>query len=164
MTAFGRRILIVIPLLLGSALASCHTDTENERITKVITSTQKAAENKEIKKVLSSLSKTYRDPQGNDYQGIKDLLLFYFFRHQKISVLLSDLDINIQTARATAGFQAVLSGRNASSGGILPEALGAYRFEVTLTKEAGEWKITSAKWERFGDGSVGSSRQGFEVG
>lgn len=157
MTAFGRRIVIVIPLLLGSALASCHTDTENERIAKVVTGIQKAAESKEVKKVLTSLSKDYRDPQGNDYQGIKNLLLFYFFKHQKISVLLTNLDINVQTATATARFQAILSGRNGSSGGILPEALGAYRFEVTLIKESGEWKITSAKWERFGDGPVESS-------
>lgn len=143
--------IIILMLLLAAVPSSCHKDTEKDKIAKVVTAIEKAAGNKEIKKVLSSLSKAYRDPQGNDYQGIKDILLFYFFKHRKISVLLTNLDINVQTASATARFQAILSGRNGSSGEIVPEALGAYRFEVALIKESGEWKVTSAKWERSGD-------------
>jgi len=56
---------------------------------------------------------------------------------------------------AKALFQAILTGRGTgeAAGGILPEALGAYNFEVLLAKEDGSWKVTSAMWERAGEGA-----------
>jgi hypothetical protein len=49
-------------------------------------------------------------------------------------------------------FQAVMTGRG-TGGDILPEALGAYNFEVHLAKEDSAWKVTSAKWEPAGKSS-----------
>ena len=48
-------------------------------------------------------------------------------------------------------FEAILSSRAGSSGTVLPEALGAYRFEVSLKKDQKEWKIVSARWQRAGE-------------
>lgn len=140
-------------LIVSVSLLGCHHETDQDRARKVITGSQKAAEEKDVKEVLSYLSKTYSDPQGNNYDGIKDLLLFYFFRHQKVSVFITDLDITLNDASAKATFQAVLSGRNkASADDVLPEALGVYSFDVSLKKESGEWKIVSAQWVRVGEG------------
>jgi hypothetical protein len=146
--------ITVFPLVL---LSSCDKDTDENRIGKVITGIQKSAENKDIKGILSNLSKTYRDPQGNDYEGIKGLVLFYFLRHQRISVFLTGLEISLHESRATARFHAVLSAKTGSTGSILPEALGAYRFIILLARESGEWRVTSAQWERMGDGVEGPS-------
>ena len=84
---------------------------------------------------------------------IKDLLLYYFFRHAKVSIFITNLEVRVDGSFATAGFQAVLSGRNKveSPGDILPEALGVYNFDVALALESGEWKIVSAKWSRSGE-------------
>ncbi|HUI45210.1 MAG TPA: hypothetical protein VL122_04340 [Nitrospirota bacterium] len=46
-------------------------------------------------------------------------------------------------------FQAVMTGRD-TSGNILPEARGAYNFEVRLSGEDNTGKSTSAKGERGG--------------
>ena len=121
----------MIPVLL---LSACSKDTEEDKIKKVLTSVQQAAEEKKIGAVLEHISKTYRDPQGNDYNGIKGLLAFYFFRHQKVSVYMPNIDIVVTGQTAKAIFQAILTGRGTgeAAGGILPEALGAYNFEVLL--------------------------------
>lgn len=144
-------ILFLMPLVNG-----CSKDTEEDKVKKVVTSVQQAAEEKKIGAVLEHVSKTYRDPQGNDYNGIKGLLAFYFFRHRKVSVYMPNIDIVVTGPTAKAVFQAILTGRGTgeTAGGILPEALGAYNFEVFLSKEDGLWKVTSAKWERVGEGAL----------
>jgi len=142
-------ILLLIP--------TCHKETEEDKVRKVITNVQKSAEEKKIMSVLEQVSKTYQDPQGNNYDGIKGLLAFYFFRHQKVSVFIPDIDIVMTGPAATATLQAILTGRGtgeAAAPAFLPEALGAYNFEVHLKQEEGRWKITSAKWERAGDGAA----------
>jgi hypothetical protein len=150
------RPVLMIILLLMPLMGGCSKETEEDRVKKVITSVQKAAGEKKISAVLEHISKTYRDPQGNDYNGIKGLLAFYFFRHRKVSVYMPNIDIVVTGPTAKAMFQAILTGRGTGevAGGILPEALGAYNFEVLLYKEDGQWKVTSAKWERAGEGMV----------
>jgi hypothetical protein len=142
-------ILFLMPIMGG-----CSKETEEDKVKKVITSVQQAAEEKKITAVLEHISKTYRDPQDNDYNGIKGLLAFYFFRHQKVKVYMPNIDIVVTGPTAKAIFQAILTGRGSgeAAGGILPEALGAYNFDVLLKKEDGQWKVTSAKWERAGEG------------
>mgnify|MGYP001584503328 FL=1 len=137
-------------------LGACSKETEEDKVKKVVTSVQQAAEEKKIGAVLEHISKTYRDPQGNDYNGIKGLLAFYFFRHKKVSVYMPNIDIVVTGPTAKAVFQAILTGRGTgeAAGGILPEALGAYNFEVLLNKEDGAWKVASAKWERAGEGAL----------
>ncbi|MDH4163051.1 MAG: hypothetical protein OEW15_10235 [Nitrospirota bacterium] len=142
--------LFVIVLLLSG----CTRETEEGKIKKVISSIQAAAESKRILAVLEHLSKDYRDPQGNDYEGIKGLLSFYFFKHQAVHVYIPAIDIAVTGYTATAAFDAVLTGRPAdgSGGTIIPESLGVYRFDVSLKREGDQWKVLSAKWELSGEG------------
>lgn len=144
---------IILCVLTAAFLLSCHKPTEEDRVGKVIAEIQKSAEEKQIRSVLGHLSKTYRDPQGYDYNGIKGFLAYYFLRHQKVSVFIADRVVTVQGASAHATFQAVLTGRgpDASAGGILPEALGVYAFDVSFLKEEGEWKVVSAAWTRTGN-------------
>jgi hypothetical protein len=143
--------LYILPVLL--LLGSCSKEKEEDKVKKVVISVQQAAEEKKISAVLDHISKSYRDPQGNDYNGVKGLLAFYFFRHQKVSVYMPNIDIMVTGPTAKAVFQAILTGRGTgeAAGGILPEALGAYNFEVLLSKEDGAWNVTSARWERAGE-------------
>jgi hypothetical protein len=143
-------ILMLLPLAVA-----CTKDTEEDKVKKVLTSVQQASEEKKISSVLEHISKSYQDAQGYDYNGIKGLLAFNFFRHQKVSVYMPNIDIVVDGPTAKAVFQAILTGRGTgeSAGTIIPEALGAYNFEVLLKKEDGAWKVTSAKWERAGEGT-----------
>jgi hypothetical protein len=138
---------------LTVALISCHRETDEDKIRKVITSVQKAAEGKDVKKIIEVVSKTYQDPQGYDFDSIKGLLLGYFFRHQKVHVYIPDIDISVEDSSAKAVFQTVLTGgdRTGSASDILPDALGMYAFYLSFRREAGEWKVTSARWNRVGE-------------
>jgi hypothetical protein len=155
-----RASVVFLAVFTAILMSGCHADTEQDKVKKVVHKVQQAAENKDIKQVLSHLSKTYKDPQGNAYNDIKDLLLYYFFRHAKVSIFIADIEVRVDGSDATAIFQTMLSGRNntGSAGDILPEALGAYDFDVTLALESGEWRIVSAKWDRSGEAPLDRSR------
>ena len=147
-------ILLVIPVLMVSH--ACRKEPAEDKVRKVISNVQRSAEEKKIMSVLENISRTYQDPQGNDYDGIKGLLAFYFFRHQKMAVFIPNIDITISGPSARAVFQAVLTGKGtgeATTSAVLPESLGAYNFEVQFRKEEDAWKVTSAKWERVGEGA-----------
>src|SRR5574340_240093 len=88
------RLFIAILAAL-QLLSACHKETEQDRIKKLVASVQKAAENKDIKEILSRVAKDYRDPQGNDYAAIKDILLYYVFKHQALSVIITNLDVTV---------------------------------------------------------------------
>lgn len=144
------RLIAICSFML---LSSCHQETEQNRVRKVITAIQKAAEEKDIKKIINSLSKTYSDPQGFTYDTIKGFLLGYFFRHPKIHVYITNLDVTADHGTGSAVFQAILSGgsKTGSAADVLPEALGMYAFEVSFKNEESEWKIISARWNRVGE-------------
>jgi hypothetical protein len=154
--AIPRAVVLIAFLFSGIFLPSCHKESEDDRVRKVIASIEKAAQGKDIRGILFHLSKTYHDPQGNDYESIKGLLLFYFSRHQAVSIFIPDVELSVGGSAATAKFQAVLSGRNRSAGDMLPEALGVYNFDVSFARESNDWKVTSAKWERFAGNPSGS--------
>lgn len=148
----------VVTLLLLFAMTittlGCHTETEQDKIKRVITDIQKSAEEKNVKKIINYLSTTYLDPQGFNFDTIKGLLLGYFFQHPKISAYITDLEISVDNTSAKVVFHVVLTGGNktGSAADLIPESLGMHTFEVSLKKEPDGWKVTSAKWEPVGEG------------
>ena len=99
---------------------------------------------------MNNLSKTYSDPQAFNYEGIKGLLLGYFFRYPKISVYINSLTISVEDTSARAEFQTVLTSgeKTGSVTDVIPQSLGVWNFDVSLKKESSDWKVTSAKWEQ----------------
>jgi len=152
-----RRRIVIAMIFTGLVLISCHKVTEEDRIRNVISTIQKAAEGKEIKTILDRVSRSYHDPQGNDYDAIKGILAYYLFQHQKVSVTIPDLEVSVNGAAAKAVFSAILTGRatGASPAAIIPEALGVYTFDVTLAREKDEWKVVAAVWKQTGTGVQG---------
>lgn len=150
-----RRILILLALIAVTITTlGCRKETEQDKVRKVITDIQKAAEEREVKKILNNLSKTYSDSQGYNYETIKGLLLGYFFQHPKISAYITDLEVSVENTFAKAVFQAVLTGggKTGSAVDLIPESIGIYAFVVEMKKEPDGWKVTSATWERVGEG------------
>jgi len=153
-----RTIFLIVCLLL--LLPGCQRDTEEAKVRKVIMAIERAAEEKDIRTILSHLSKTYHDSRGYDFNGVKGLLLSYFFRNQRISVYLTNLDVTADSVSARATFQAVLSAadKTGSAVGVIPDALGIYAFEVVFSKESEEWMVVTSTWERLGDAPLGKAQ------
>jgi hypothetical protein len=147
-------VMLLLLFTMTIAALSCHKETEQDRVKKVITDIQKAADEKNVKKIINNLSKTYLDPQGFNYDTIKGLLLGYFFQHPKISAYITGLEMSVDNTSARVVFQVVLTGgsKTGSAADLIPESLGMYAFEASLIKEPAGWKVTSARWERVGEG------------
>ncbi len=146
-----RGMIFIVLFSLFVPVSGCHKKTETDRVKEVITSIQNAGQKKDIGKIMGHLSKKYGDQEGNDYNSIKGFLLAYFFRHQKIHVLIPGIEVTMEDSGARAVFHAVLSGGSpdGSLQDLLPEALGMYAFDVLLRKENGDWKVQYASWNRM---------------
>lgn len=144
-----RVVTIFLVFVVVLAVIGCSKETEQDKVKKVITEIQAAGEVKDVSKIMKHLSKNYSDPHGFNYEGIKGLLLGYFFRYPKISAYISNLTISVENSSARAEFQAVLTSgeKTGSITDVIPNSLGVWDFDVTLKKESDEWKVTSAKWE-----------------
>ncbi len=145
-------LLVIVFTGLFISTQTCHKQSEEDRVKKIIVAVQKAAEEKDIRKIIDNLSKSYLDSAGNDYNSIKGLLLAYFFRHPKIHVFIPDMTVTIDDSRASAAFQAVLTGgsKTETVTDLLPESMGMYEFDVSFVKDSGDWKVISARWKRLG--------------
>jgi hypothetical protein len=145
-----RVVTIFLIFIIAIAVLGCHKETDEVKIKKIIADIQAAGEEKNVRKIMSNLSKTYSDPQGFNYEGIKGLLVGYFFRYPKISVYINNLTISVENTSAGAVFQTVLTSgeKTGSVTDIIPQSLGIWDFDVTLKKESNDWKVTSAKWEQ----------------
>lgn len=143
-------MILVLIFLIGHG--SCRRPTEEDRIKKVVSDIEDAAERKDIKALLGHISRSYKDANGRGYEDIKGLLVMYFFRHQRVSVYVTDLDVRVSNNTAEVSFDAVLSGAKdlQTPADILPEALGVYAFKAAFVKDDGEWKVMSASWEHRG--------------
>lgn len=146
------RLLFIAIAMACTLLHGCHRDSPEDRVRDAVLAIQKGIEDKDVKAVIIHLAQKYRDHQGNDREAVKTMLLYYFLQHQKISVLLTDVDITLEGSTAAARFQAVLSGRTGTGAGrVFPEAVTAYRFYVSFSKEIDEWLINTAQWESLDD-------------
>lgn len=140
-------VVAILILVIGTGMA-CHKEDEKEKVRKVITAVQKAVEEKNIRGVTGHIAKNYSDPQGNNFETLRGMLLGYFFRYPKISGYITHLDISVNGASAKATLKAILTSgqKTGSVTDIVPEQLGVYRFDVEFNKASGDWKITSARW------------------
>lgn len=142
--------VLILIFIISLTLLGCSRENDQDKIKKVITDIQAAGEAKDVKTIMNNLSKTYSDPQGFNYDGIKRLLAGYFFRYPKISAYITDLTISVENTSARVTFQAVLTSgeKTGSVTDVIPQSLGVWDFDVTLKKESNDWKVTSAKWEQ----------------
>ena len=147
-------VTLLILFTMTITTFGCHKETEQDKVKIVIIDIQKATEEKNVKQIINNISKTYMDPQGFNYDTIKGLLLGYFFQHPKISAYITDLEVSVDNTSAKVIFQVILTSgsKTGSTADLIPESLGMYAFEVSLKKEPDGWKVTSAKWERLGNG------------
>jgi hypothetical protein len=148
--AMRRVVTICLIFVIAVAVLGCNRQTDQDKIKRIITEIQAAGEAKDVRKIMGHISKTYKDPQGFNYEGIRGLLIGYFFRYPKISVYINNLTISVDNTSAKAVFQTVLTSgeKTGSVTDVIPQSLGIWDFDVTLKKESSDWKITWAKWEQ----------------
>ncbi len=145
-----KKILTVFLIVaLFMSVIACQKENDEDKIKKVITDIQASGEKKDVRAIMNNLSKNYSDPRGFNHEGIRRLLVGYFFQYPKISAYMNNLTISVRDTEATAAFQAVLTSgdKTGSVTDIIPQSLGVWEFDVTLKKESNNWKVISAAWK-----------------
>lgn len=143
---YHRRVLrrAVLSILL---LAAC---SEHDPVTRTIHRIAGAAEKRDAGAVVAYLASDYSGSAGTSAET-EATLRRYLFGYRSIDIEIRDLETTDFGDSGRATFTAVLSGQPKKIQGldqILPRS-AAYRFEVVLVQEEGEWKITSARWSEI---------------
>lgn len=143
----------IIPLFLVlCALAGCARHSDEEEIRGLVRSSVEAAEGKDLASFMKAVSKDYRDDQGNDYNGVKGILLFQFMRQGNIKVYLMHVEVRVEGTTAFCEARAaLLRGQDVKAlKDIVPQDADVLRFNIIFKKEKDGWKAVGAGWERAG--------------
>lgn len=108
-----------------------------------------AAESKERRGLIGQVSSSYADARGNSRSDIENMLRVYFLRQHKIGLLTKIEEITIYGDTAARLIMTV--GMAGTNDGVLGFSADAYRFDMELEKDGGEWLLIAARWGELGN-------------
>lgn len=147
-----REFPLIVLALLFPLLVSCSSERDNPeaQVRALLARGEAAAEKKESGVLRQLISEKYSDSQGQDKKTVEAILRYYFLRHESIHLLTRIQQISFpQPGIAQAIVMVAMAGQPIADAEEL-ERLRAdlHRFEISLARENGEWKVTSAEWRR----------------
>ncbi|MHB1142431.1 MAG: hypothetical protein ACYC1T_11850 [Sulfuricaulis sp.] len=149
---FQRWPLLIFLLSVAFFTGACSSerDSPETQVRALLAQGETAAEKKESAVLRQMVSEKYADSQGQDKKAVEAMLRFYFLRNQSIHLFTRIRQISFpQPDLAQADVMVAMAGQPISDAEEL-ERLRAdlHRFEITLARENGEWKVTRAEWRR----------------
>ena len=126
--------------------------SEEDKLKNIVNEVAESAQKKDIDGVRKHISKSYRDQEGNDYDGVRKILLYHFIRAETISAFVRSTDVEIKGDAALVKANVILvRGKEVKSiKDIIPESAAGYRFEMVFKKENKDWKVVSGQWQDVG--------------
>lgn len=120
-----------------------------EQLRQWVTAGQQAAESRERGELLDLISPSYVDARGFDRDDIGDRLRVYFLRQHSIKLLTSIEEIRLYgDSAAEVELTVGMAGKNDSVFGFSADA---YRFQLELERDGGDWLLISARWGELGE-------------
>jgi len=144
------RHLVLICSLLG-CLAACggERSTPEEEVRAWLAAVHVAAEEKDRPAIVDRISAAYVDSRGNSRNDVDNTLRGLFLRQNRISILPSVESITIHDG--TAAEVVVTVGMAGTNNSMLGLSADAYRFELELEKDGGDWLLIAARWGELGE-------------
>ena len=149
----GMRGVLIAFTCFFFILSSCTKPiSEGDKLKAIVNEVAEAAQNKDIDEIRKHISKSYRDQEGNDYDGVRKILLYHFIRAEAISAFVRSTDVEIKgdTALVKANVLLVRGKEIKSIKDIIPESAAGYSFEMIFKKEGKDWKVVSGAWQDVG--------------
>jgi hypothetical protein len=146
-------VIFILAWTFGlSPLVSCSTsdDSPETQVRTLLLRGEAAAEKKEAGVLRQMISEKYSDSRGHDNKAIEAILRYYFLRNESIHLYARIQSIAFpQPALGEAIVLVAMAGQPIREAQEL-ERLRAdlHRFEITLTYENKEWKVTRTEWRR----------------
>lgn len=136
-------------LALAACLSGCRAKTDVTRIHALLAKGEAAAEDSDVRGVTDLVADDFKADEL-DRQTLKGYLAARLLRGERITVIRRDETITVDGSTATAGFDAaLLAGERAKLKGTVPNRMGTYHFDLTLSKRDDVWKVTSAKYREI---------------
>jgi len=136
-------------LAAGIGLAACQRTPDELAIRNAIDVMAKALQTRDNGAFLAHIAETYRDHDGRDRQGLRQLLLASFVQNPNIVVLVSDVTIERRDGRADVHLTAHLT----SGAELLADRrFGSYRVHTLWQRDGGDWQIYQAEWQPLTEG------------
>lgn len=143
---------LVLLLIVVSFVGACSSERDDPeaQVRALLAQGEAAAEKKESGVLRGMISEKYSDSQGQDKKAVEAILRYYFLRNESIHLFTRIQQITIpKPDAAQAVVMVAMAGQPIADAREL-ERLRAdlHRFEITLARENGEWKVTRAEWRR----------------
>jgi len=140
--------VIVVCIASLGACGGPETGPE-EQLRLWVSRAEEAAEAKQRRKLIDMISPAYADSRGGDRSEVENILRAYFFRQNSITLLTKIEEIRLYGDSAAEIEMTVgMAGQN---DGVLGFSADAYRFELELEREGGDWLLISARWGELGE-------------
>ena len=107
------------------------------------------AEDKDRSGLVDMISAGYTDARGNSRDDISDMFRIYFFRTHSVA-LITNIE-ELEVFGDDAGEIVLTVGMAGTHDGTFGFSAEAYRFEMELERQGGDWLLTSARWGELGD-------------
>ena len=149
----GVRGVLIAFICFFFTISSCAKPiSEEAQLKTIVNEVAEAAQKKDIDRIRKHISKSYRDQEGNDYDGVRRVLLYHFIRAETVSVFVRSTDVEIKgdTALVKANVILVRGKEIKNISDIIPESAAGYRFEMVFKKEGRDWKVVSGAWQDVG--------------
>ena len=103
-----------------------------------------AIEARDAGAILDGVDEEFGGPGGMDRDGLRRYATLMLMRQQSIGLAMGPVAIELHGDRATATFDAVVSGSNR----WLPEGIEARRVETVWRRDGSEWVLVAADWSK----------------
>lgn len=144
------RGLLILGLTLVLTLAGCSRASSPEaEIRAWVAQAQAAAEQRDVSALRALIADDYTDKAGHDRKAIENMLRIQILRQQSIHLFTRIGAIAFPGPnQATVRVAAAMAGRPMARADELA-GLNAdlYRFDLSLERHSGEWRVQGAVWE-----------------
>lgn len=144
--------MLIFLLIVVSITGACSSerDSPEAQARALLAQGEAAAEKKQSGILRQMISEKYSDSQGQDKKTVEAVLRYYFLRNESIHLFTRIQQIAIPGPDvAQAAVMVAMAGQPIADAAEL-ERLRAdlYRFDISLARENGEWRVTRAEWRR----------------
>lgn len=125
-------------------LVACDAAPDEAALRSRIAELQQAVETRDTDALLEAVDEEFGGPEGMDRDGLRRYATLMLLRQQYIGVTLGPIAIELHGDRASARFDAVVTGANR----FIPEGVEARRVETVWRLEGDNWVLVSADWSK----------------
>ncbi len=135
--------------LVVSCLLSCSSTSPEDQILEWLDRGVQYAQERDLPAMMDLVSDNYSDDEDRDKKVIQGLLLYYFRSNRSVYILKKVKSLQVGDAdTAQLTLAVVLAGKPfAEDTNLTKIQADILRFDFSLEKDGGNWRVVSAAWE-----------------